>query len=67
MKKSKDDQTAKSKNVGREENIPKKAKIGAAGKKTNIFPQEFEEDLSMNIRMKPQPLNQSGKKSTAKK
>lgn len=66
MKKFKDDQTEKSKKVEQENNIPSKLKIGSAGKKPIVFPEEFEEDRSMNIRMKPQPLAQSAKKTSAK-
>jgi len=65
MKKIKDDQTAKSKKAGQENNISSKVKTGS-DEKTITYPEEFEEDRSMNIRMKPQPYNQSGKKSTKK-
>jgi hypothetical protein len=38
-----------------------KAKITSVDKNTITMPEEFEEDQSMNIRMKPQPLKQSKK------
>ncbi|MBC7536734.1 MAG: hypothetical protein H7258_13670 [Ferruginibacter sp.] len=66
MKKSKDN-LAESKETERENKSRSKAKIGSAANKTNEFPEEFEEDRSMNIRMKPQPLTEPVKKSTAKK
>lgn len=67
MKKIKGDQTANTRELACENKIPSKVKSGSAGKKTILFPEEFEEDRSMNIRMTPQPLAESVKKSMAKK
>ncbi|MBC7536844.1 MAG: hypothetical protein H7258_14225 [Ferruginibacter sp.] len=67
MKKSEEDQTAENNVVARQNNIPPKPASTAVVKKTTVFPEEFEEDRSMNIRMKPQPFNGSVKKSTVKK
>ena len=39
-----------------------KSKIGSVHKNTTAMPEEFEEDRSMNIRMKPQPFLKQSKK-----
>ena len=67
MKKSKDNPAAENKESEQENENRSKAKIGSAANKTIEFPEEFEEDRSMNIRMKPQPLTEPVKKSTAKR
>ena len=49
------------------ENNSESAKTNAAGKKITVGPQEYEEDLSMNIRMEPQPLGKPKRKRINKK
>lgn len=67
MKKSKGNPAAEGKDTERENKSRSIAKIGSAANKTIEFPEEFEEDRSMNIRMKPQPLTEPAKKPTAKR
>jgi hypothetical protein len=62
MKKNTDRQASKSK-----AKVATKPKINSAKNKTVVEPEEFEENRSMNIRMKPQPLKQAGKKPGKKK
>ena len=62
MKKIKEDQVVQSKKAGLNNKVVADAKAGTGGKKFATFPEEFEEDRSMNIRMKPQPLAHSKKK-----
>lgn len=63
---SKDNQTTKRKKVAQQNEIPSKEKMGLAVNKNIDFPEEFEEDRSMNIRMKPQPLATSVKNKQRK-
>ncbi len=56
MKKNKEDQVAQNKNITNGGNILLKGKRKATKEKTTIGQEEYEEDRSPNIRMKPQPL-----------
>jgi hypothetical protein len=43
-----------------------KPETNAAGKAITVGPEEYEEDLSVEIRMKPQPLNLPTEKTEEK-
>ena len=60
-------QRAKGSRVDQQNIISAEAKKSSAGKKPPEWPEEFEEDRSMNIRMKPQPFVQPSKKRQDKK
>ena len=66
MKKNKNDEIAKQKEVVLKDNILLNTKLDSSVKKTSVFPEEFEEDRSMNIRMKPQPLSEVSKNNSTK-
>jgi len=66
MKMSKEEQANQTRKVTLENNSTE-AKTNAAGKKNTVGSQEYEEDLSMNIRMKPQPLVKPKRKRINKK
>ena len=63
----KKDETIKNNKNAKISNIPSKIKKNSNNKNTPVMPEEFEEDRSMDIRMKLQPLKDSGKKDNSKK